>query len=155
MTNVFAPHADRFDELPAEVVARWAVFGNWGDEVYFPKHVGLVLEELRVDYARMRLPWVPHVAQPAGVAHGGAIATLIDTVVVPAIATSYDDATLMSTISMNIQYLGPVIGTDAVAEGWVERRGRSIVFCRVEVLAGEGDLVATGTLVYKVSGPRP
>ncbi len=154
VTDVFAPNAARFDPLPPEVAARWANFGSWGDEVFFPKHVGLVVEEIRTDYARIRLPWVPHVAQPAGVAHGGAIATLIDTVVVPAIGTAYDEGTLMSTISMNVQYLGPVVGTDAVAEGWIERRGRSIVFCRAEVRAGRGDLVATGTLTYKVSVPR-
>jgi len=75
-------------------------------------------------------------------------------VVVPAVGTAYPTGTSFSTISLNVQYLGPVVDVDAVAEGWVERRGRSIVFCRAEVRVGEGDLVATASLVYKVSAAR-
>ena len=153
MTDPLAPHAHRFEPLDPGTAAGWAAFGNW-DEEYFATHIGLEVEELRRDYARMRLPWRPYVAQAAGVAHGGAIASLIDTVVVPAVGTAYPTGTSFSTISLNVQYLGPVVDVDAVAEGWVERRGRSIVFCRAEVRIGSGDLVATASLVYKVSAPR-
>ena len=88
-------------------------------------------------------------------AHGGAIAALIDTVVVPAVGAAYPPGTAMSTISLEVQYLGPVVDTDAVAEGWVVRRGRSIVFCRAEVRIGDGVHVATASAIYKVSRPRP
>ena len=46
------------------------------DRVFFPTHVGLVLEEVRAGYARLRLPVRPEVAQAAGIVHGGALATL-------------------------------------------------------------------------------
>src|SRR5579885_1379489 len=72
-----APNAARFPPLPADRAARWREFGKW-DVPYFPKLVGLELEEARTDYARMRLRWRPELDQPAGVVHGGAIATLID-----------------------------------------------------------------------------
>ena len=81
--------AEQFDPLPADRAARWSRFGRW-EERYFPNVVGLELEEVRLDYARMRLPFRPELNQPAGVVHGGAIATLIDTVVVPAIGSAYD-----------------------------------------------------------------
>ncbi len=62
----------------------------------------------------------------------------------------------MLTISMSIRYLGALVAEDAVGEGWVEQRGRSIVFCRAEVRSGSGAMVADGTLVYKVSSsPQP
>jgi uncharacterized protein (TIGR00369 family) len=114
--------------------------------------VGIVVEELRTDYARMRLPYRPELNQPAGVVHGGAIATLLDTVVIPAIGTGYDRRTPMVTVSMNVQYLGAIRQEDAVAEGWIEQRGRSMVFCRAEVTgATSGGACANATLVYKVS----
>ena len=143
--------AERFAPLSDETLAQWASFGRWDDRVYFPKVVGLQVEELRTDYARMRLPYKPELNQPAGVVHGGAIATLIDTVVVPAIGTAYPERPRMLTISMNVRYLGALVEEDGVAEGWVEQRGRSIVFCRAEVVgATSGRLVADGTLTYKV-----
>jgi len=144
--------AERFEPLPPETLQAWASFGTWDDRVFFPKVVGLVVEELRTDYARMRLPYRPELNQPAGVVHGGAIATLIDTVVVPAIGTAYSARPRMLTISMNVRYLGALVEEDGIGEGWVEQRGRSIVFCRAEVVgATSGRPVADGTLVYKIS----
>ena len=144
-----APHADRFAPLAAERAERFAGFAP-GRPEYFPGQVGILLEEIRTDYARMRLPFRSVLNQPAGVVHGGAIATLIDTVVVPAIASGYDEPHRYVTIDMQVQYIAAVVGEDAVAEGWIVRRGRSTVFCRAEVLTAKAGLVATGTLVYKV-----
>jgi uncharacterized protein (TIGR00369 family) len=144
-----APRADRFAVLSPERIERFAGFAP-GRPEYFPGVVGIKLEEVRQDYARMRLPFRSVLNQPAGVMHGGAIATLIDTVVVPAIASGYDEPHRYVTIDMQVQYISAVVGEDAVAEGWIVRRGRSTVFCRAEVLTVKAGLVATGTLVYKV-----
>ncbi len=144
--------ADRFEPAPADVLARWENFGKWPGRTYFPSLVGLEVEELRLDYCRMRLPYKPEHEQPAGVVHGGALATLIDTVVVPAIGSAYGPETQFMTVNMNINYLGAVIEADAVAEGWVTRRGRSTVFCRAEATC-EGRLVMEASLVYAVRQP--
>lgn len=147
-------HAGRFEPLPDHLTETWSRFGQW-EQVYFPSVVGLELEEVRSGYGRMRLPYRPELQQPAGVVHGGAIATLIDTVVVPAVGSVYEERPKMLTISMSIRYLGALVAEDAVAEGWVEQRGRSIVFCRAEVRSDSGAMVADGTLVYKVSVATP
>jgi uncharacterized protein (TIGR00369 family) len=144
--------AERFAPLPPEKLKTWSTFGAWPNSTYFSQYVGLSVEELRTDYARMRLAYRPELNQPAGVVHGGAIATLIDTVVIPAIGTGYDTRTPMVTVSMNVQYLGELKEEDGIGEGWVEHRGRSMVFCRVEVSgATSGRTCANATLVYKVS----
>lgn len=144
--------AEQFAPLSDEKQQIWSSFARWEDATYFSQLVGLEVEELRTDYARMRLPYRPELNQPAGVVHGGAIATLIDTVVVPAIGTGYDVRPRMLTVSMNVQYLGAVVEEDAIGEGWIEQRGRSMVFCRAEVTgASSGRLCANATLVYKVS----
>ena len=85
--------ADDFEPLPDDVLDRWSTFGRWTDRTYFPSLVGLQMEELRLDYCRMRLPHRPELDQPHGVVHGGALATLIDTVVVPAIGSAYGHRT--------------------------------------------------------------
>ena len=143
------PDPDSFDPLPAERLALWSRFGAW-EVTYFPTVVGLEVDEIRSDYARMRLPYRPELNQPAGVVHGGALATLIDTVVVPAIGSGYDTIPLMLTLSMNINYVGAVKGEDAIAHGWIVRRGKSVVFCEVAVETASGQPVATGSLVYSV-----
>ena len=148
MSTPASPNADRFAPLPPDKASIWEGFAKW-EEVYFPTLVGIEVEEIRSDYARMRLPHRTELNQPIGVVHGGAIATLADTVVVPAIGSHYETMPNMVTLTMTIQYLGAVRG-DAVAEGWVEKRGRSVVFCRAEVRTGDGDLAATASLAYKV-----
>jgi uncharacterized protein (TIGR00369 family) len=144
-----APNASRFEPLPPDRLERWSGFGAW-ERTYFPSFVGLRVEEIRTDYARLRLPYRAELDQPAGVVHGGAIATLIDTVVVPAVGGAYPEVPVMFTLSMTVNYVGAVVGEDAVAEGWVNRRGRSIVFCEAEVRAATGRLAATASLVYQV-----
>lgn len=139
--------ADRFEPVPDDIRDLWDRFGRWEDRTYFPSLVGLRVEEVRYDYCRMRLPYRPELDQPHGLVHGGALATLIDSVVVPAIGSRLEPDVGYATVSMDINYLGAVRGADTVAEGWVTRRGRSMTFCRAEATS-EGRLVAEASLVY-------
>lgn len=146
--------ADHYRPASPETLARWSHFGNWG-RPYFASHIGLVVEEIRVDYCRMRMPFRPEIEQPAGVVHGGAIATLLDTVVVPAVGSHYTAEHRYSTVDMHVQYLSALVQEDALAEGWIVRRGRTTVFCEAEVVgATSGRLVARSLLTYNVSTPR-
>lgn len=142
--------AETFDLLPRSVAERWANYGNWPEQFYFVDLVGIAVEELRRDYARMRMPWRAELNQPQGRMHSGAIATLVDTVVVPAIGAAYDDHRPYSTIDLSVRYLAPVRQEDLVAEGWVSRRGRRVVFSEVEVRTSAGVLVASGNLIHVV-----
>lgn len=148
--------AQNFDLLPSSVLEQWDGFLEWDDRDYFPQFLGITVEEMRRDYARMRLPWRAELNQPHGLMHGGAIATLVDTVVVPAIGTAYSTPRPFSTIEMSVRYLAPVRKEDLVAEGWVTRRGKRVVFCDVEVMTASKVVVASGHLIYIVgSGTYP
>jgi acyl-coenzyme A thioesterase PaaI-like protein len=49
-----------------------------------------------------------------------------------------------------------IVDEDVVAEGWVVRRGRRVVFGQAEARAARsGRLVATAVLTYNVSPPPP
>lgn len=146
--------ADDFDLLPPTALEHWSNFGNW-ERTYFPNVVGIQLEEIRRDYARMSLPWRPELNQPQGLVHGGVVATLIDTVVVPAIGSAYPGPRRFATIEMSVRYINTIRQEDLVAEGFVTKRGRRIVFCEVDVRTASGVKVAEGNLIYMLNDERP
>lgn len=143
-----AHHHAHLDDAEAE---RWAQRFLRPERVFFPTHVGLVVDEVRAGYARLRLPGRPEVAQAAGVVHGGALATLVDTAAVPAVATAYPRQPELLTVTLTINYLGVVSAQDAVAEAWVEQAGGSMAYVRAEVRsADQSQLAATASLVFRV-----
>lgn len=140
--------------LPDDVARRWSKFGRDGAELYV-NLLGLQVEEIRTDYCRMRMPFAPALRQAAGIVHGGAIASLLDSVVVPVVGSAYGPEARFSTVDMHVQFLSALVDDDAVAEGWVVKRGGRTVFCEAEVLAARtGTLVARSMLTYSVSLPR-
>jgi acyl-coenzyme A thioesterase PaaI-like protein len=53
---------------------------------------------------------------------------------------------------MHVQFLSALIGEDAVGEGWVVKRGRSVVFCESEIrTAASEKLIARSVLTYNVT----
>ena len=140
-----------YEDLEPDRAERWLGYGKWERE-YYPKLVGFHAEMVKRDFCRMRLVYKPSLDQPAGVVHGGAIASLIDSVVVPAIGSAYNANVNFVTVNLQVQYLGALVQEDAVAEGWVVQRGRSMVFVEAEVHGGtSGKLIARGQMTYKVS----
>ncbi len=100
------------------------------------------------------LVYRPELMQAGGVMHGGAIASLLDSVLVPAIGASLPEGSRYATVDLHVQFMEGVIDSDVVAEGWVVRRGRRVVFGQAEATAvSTGRLAATAVLTYAVSPP--
>jgi len=143
--------AHRYEPLPADAAARWAKFGR-SETVFYPMLLGLEVEEVRIDYCRMRMPLRTELLQPGGVVHGGAIASLMDAVLVPAVGSTLGARDRYSTVDLHVQFIGAVKDEDVLAEGWVTRRGRSVVFCESEAVgATSGRLIAKSVLTYNVA----
>ena len=146
--------ADQYEPLAADAAARWAKFGR-SEVVYFPMLLGLEMEDTRIDYCRMRLPFKAELLQAGGLVHGGAIASLMDAVLVPAVGSVLGPNDRYSTVDLHVQFLGAVKDEDIVAEGWVTKRGRTVVFCESEAVAvTSGRVVAKSVLTYNVSPAR-
>ena len=148
--------SDRHEMLDDATTQRWMRFGRTGTTTY-PMLLGLVVEDIRRDYCRMRLPFRPELLQAGGFVHGGAMASLLDHVMVPAVGAPLDEGADYSTVDMHVQFIRGIAGgeraEDAIAEGWVVRRGRRTVFCEAEAFgARTGDLLAKSVLTYAVSG---
>ncbi len=148
-------HDRAADHAPLDAVRaeKWRRFLD-PERVFLPTSLGLQLEEVRVGYARLRLPVTPRVSQAAGFIHGGAIAALLDTSAVPAVGTFYPEQPEMITVSMTVDYCGAVRDQDAIAEAWVRSGGSSLAFVQAEARAVDGTLAATASLVFRVR-PRP
>ena len=80
-------------------------------------------------------------ADGAGQAHGGAIATLIDSTATYACCIMLGRA--VPTINLRVDYLRPAGGEEMVATATVRRAGRTVSVVDVDVMAG-GKLVAIG-----------
>ncbi len=144
-----APNADRFAPLDPPN-GNWGKFPHFAGRTYLANHLNIELEEVRTDYARMTMPFHEEVSQPAGVMHGGAITSLIDTTAVPALGSALERRPMMFTIDLGVQFLAPAAEA-VVCEVWIRQRGRSICFCQSEVHTVSGTLVATANLTYKLS----
>ena len=143
--------AEQFAPLPDDVAARWLKFGSW-DRIFYPSFLGMTVQEVRADYCRMLMQYKPELDQPQGLVHGGAIASLLDAVVVPAVGAAYGREVRFSTVDMHVQYMSAAKQEDLIAEGWVTKRGRSVVFCESEAIgASSGKVVARSVLTYNVS----
>lgn len=143
--------ADQYESLPVDAAERWAKFGK-SETVFYPMLLGLEVEETRVDYCRMRMPFRAELLHPGGIVHGGAIASLMDAVLVPAVGSVLGPKDRYSTVDLHVQYIGAVSDEDVVAEGWVTKRGRRVVFCESEAIgARSGRLIARSVLTYNVS----
>ncbi len=157
MTGFKSTRAASYELLDATTTERWMKFGKSGTTT-FPMLLGLEVEDIRVDYCRMRLPFRDELLQAAGVMHGGAIASLLDQVMVPAVGAVIERGVNYSTVDMHVQFMRGIVASapeDAVAEGWVTRRGRRTVFCEAEAFGMKsGELLAKSVLTYAVSAPK-
>lgn len=117
----------------------------------FGLRAGLTLEHIEPERAVLRLAYSEEVTTFGDVIHGGAIATLADVAATAAAwsAAEVTGAPRGATVGLTVDYLGAARGQDLRAEARVMRRGRSICFCEVDVLAGE-DLVAKALVTYKL-----
>jgi len=141
--------ANEFETLPSE--KERFIIDAMMSLAPFPKFLGMRFEEVRLDYGRLSLPYRPELNQPAGMVHGGVIASMIDTVVVGPLMSALDaPPRKLLTIDLHIHYFDAGIEEDLVAEGWVRRRGRTIAFVSAEVATASGKTLAAGNMAYRI-----
>lgn len=115
-------------------------------------HLGIRLESIEPDRARLMLPFAPHVVTIGDVVHGGAIGALADTAVMAAAWASDDvpESAAGATVSLTLDFVSAARGVDLFADAEVTRRGRRLCFVRVSVSDPEGGVVASGLATYQL-----
>lgn len=121
------------------------------DQTPYNQLLGVTVEEVRRDWACLRLAYSDKLNQPHGVVHGGALASVIDTAAALAVLSGIDKPPQkVLTLDFHLQYIGAVREEDVTVEARVRKRGRSIVFLTVDAHTVSGKEVAHGELSFFV-----
>jgi uncharacterized protein (TIGR00369 family) len=109
----------------------------------FAHLLGIEMGELRRGEAIMYLEVRDELRRNNAVAHGGAIASLVDTAAAFAILTLLEPDQTTTTIDLTVHYLRPFIKGRAIAHARVVRAGRRIIVISIEVLDEAKAVLAT------------
>ena len=127
------------------------------DEIPFNAHLGMRIEELSRDFARLVVPFKPEYVgdslRPA--LHGGVISTLLDTAGGIAAFTTVRPGDRLSTVDLRVDYLRPAKLHDVIAEARVIRSGNRVAVS--DIVAYQDDpsaYIATGKGVYNIARQR-
>ncbi|MFN7929074.1 MAG: PaaI family thioesterase, partial [Blastocatellia bacterium] len=100
---------------------------------HFTQLLGIEIDALEPGRARMSLDVTEKHRQLAGVMHGGAIATLVDTAVALAIVSTSEPGAKFTTIELKVNYLSPIVEGRVIAEARLIRDGKRIVVAECDV----------------------
>lgn len=123
--------------------------------------IGLAVLDVRPGWSKTRIAHRPDLAQPAGILHGGVIASLIDTGIAHALlptdrfqALRAEDGALVS-VDLRVKFFRPVSAGVLVCESTVVRLGRQVIHAESVVTNEAGEEVARGDATYlAVPGSR-
>lgn len=118
------------------------------DEVPFAKLLGIEVDSLAPGHAVLSMKMRADLMRNGGIAHGGAIATLIDSAMALAILQSLGEDEHTVTVDLTIHYLRPVSEGSARASARVVRAGRRVITVSAELFDVEGKLAATAISTY-------
>jgi len=123
-------------------------------KIPFDLFLGMVLEEARKGYARIRLPYKPEfIGDPRRPAlHGGIISTLIDTCGGTAVWASCEVNDRVATIDLRVDYLRPAPPADLIAVAEVKLLGNRVGNSAVTIYSAENPevAIAEGRGVYNI-----
>jgi len=113
------------------------VMTPWLDEL------GMIVEEISDTGAVVRLPWDARIARDGGLITGQALMSFADAAMVVVISSALGGFQKMATIDMTTSFLAPAFNTDVIARGQVLKRGKRMIYGRVDLETGDtGESVA-------------
>ena len=125
----------------------------FGLTIPFGDFVGIEAIEQGDGFVRTALDIKPALMNSWGVAHGGAVMTLLDLTLGMA-ARSLDMASNGSiTVEMKVNFLKAATGR-IHAEGRAMRSGKTLVFCEGEVRDADNAICAKATGTFKLLSPK-
>jgi uncharacterized protein (TIGR00369 family) len=118
----------------------------------FVAHLGLRLESMEPERARVTMPFKEPLVTIGDTVHGGAISALVDTAATAASWSNHQasDNPRGTTVGLSVDFVAAARGQGVTADARVIRRGRSLCFCEVDVTDTDGRVVAKGLVTYKL-----
>ena len=122
----------------------------------FFKLMGFELVDVLPGRAILRASWRADLVQPAGVMHGGVIASLVDTTIAqsmlltPRCIEAFNRGARIVSVDLRIKYLRPVSEGTIICEATTPKVGRTITHSTAVVTDSAGKEVATGDSIYMI-----
>ena len=130
------------EEVERVFQARWR--GNFNDLL------GFEVLEAEEGFARVAMPVEPRLHQPFGIIHGGALASLADTVGGVGSYVSYPVGTEVVTVEMKINFVRPVKEGTLIGEAKALHLGRKTSVWEMRILDDAERLVCFASATYMV-----
>jgi uncharacterized protein (TIGR00369 family) len=129
---------------------------HWETGVAFNRTCGITVRRWGPDGVEMVMPYSDELSAHAGVFHGGALASLIDTAGGAAVMAGHDFnlGSRLSTVSMSVQYLAAARGETVIAYATCTKRGRQTHFAEVMLRTEKDVAVAQGLVTVMIVGER-
>ena len=118
------------------------------DDVPFAKLLGIEVESVEPGVAVLTMRMRDDLKRNGGIAHGGAVATLIDSAMAFAIMPMLGEDEHSMTVDLTIHYLRPVSEGSARAIARVVRAGKRVITVSAELFDGNEKLAATAISTY-------
>ena len=118
------------------------------DDVPFARLLGIELESQEPGVAVLTMKLHHHHMRNGGIAHGGAVATLIDSAMAFAIMPILAENEHSMTVDLTIHYLRPVSEGTARAIARVVRAGKRVITVSAELFDSNQKLAATAISTY-------
>ena len=125
---------------------------------HFPffKLMGLEILDVSPGWSRTRVSFRKDLTQPAGIMHGGVIASLIDTGIAHALLMTdrlkqlQEEQGALVSVDLRVKFIRPVSEGPLVCESTVVRLGQKILHAEALVTNELGKEVARGDAIYMV-----
>lgn len=120
----------------------------------FFKLLGMEIVDVGPGWSRMSAQWREDLCQPAGIMHGGVIASLVDTAIAHSILLTPEHLAArpkggrLVSVDLRIKYLRPISTGRVYCDAKVTRMGRQIIHTAAVVTDDNGKEVATGDSIY-------
>ena len=118
------------------------------DDVPFAKLLGIELESQEPGVAVLSMKLRDELMRNGGIAHGGAVATLLDSAMAFAILPLLAENEHSMTVDLTIHYLRPVSEGSARAIARVVRAGKRVITVSAELFDSNEKLAATAISTY-------
>ena len=122
------------------------------NDVPYVRLLGMKITDLAEGYARVCIPVDQKLDSRNEVLHGGALASLADTAIAMAVFTVISSTQTPVTIELNINYLKPIQGKQAIAEARIISQGRTIIVGDIDIADDTGRIIAKSRATYAVLG---
>ncbi|HCP01350.1 MAG TPA: thioesterase [Rhodospirillaceae bacterium] len=126
------------------------VMTPWLDEL------GMQVDEVTENGAVIRLPWHERISRDGGLVTGQALMSFADAAMVVVISSAIGGFHKMATVDMTTTFLAPAYNTDIIAHGEILRRGKRLVYGRIDLeTAGDRMPVALIQTTWALLGEPP